>query len=143
MFHIKTCSIIPDINEQNFQAVKRSEIDTFQAEDKDKGQIKKLTDVQIYSKTTGKIYTQVGQTLANEKEIAELLQYIDTQKVVIKKDVGDLDALEEKMSTLKNNQEIQAYNSLVSPYNTLANDINEKIREYNLRVNRYNQLIKE
>ena len=135
--------IIPDINELSLQAVKRSEINTFQAEDKDNSQIKKLTDVQIYSKTTGKIYTQVGQTIANEKEIAELLKYIETQKIAIKKDVAELDALEAKMSSLKNSQKIESYNSLVAPYNSLANDINEKIREYNLKVNRYNLLIKE
>jgi uncharacterized coiled-coil protein SlyX len=135
--------IIPEIDENSLQAVQRSEIKTFESNGQGTSSIKKLTDVQIYSKTKGKTYTEVTQTLANEKEIAELSQYIETQRAVIEQDVANLDALENKMNNYKTSGDIQAYNSLVPRHNNMASDINQKIREYNVKVNRYNALIKE
>jgi len=135
--------IIPELNQSNLQAVQRSEAQAFNGKTDNQSQNKKLSNPEIFSKTNGKIYQGIAQTLTNEKEIAGISAYLDQQKPIIEKNESELSRLKTQLDQYYVQENIQQYNNLVPIYNDLVRTTKRQIDEYNQKVVRYNALIKE
>jgi len=135
--------IIPELDQGNLQAVQRSEIQNFKSDNASSRQNKILSDPEIYAKTQGKTYGGVLQTLTNEKEVEQLSNYFETQKLVIEQKENELDSMTAELDRFKARKDYSSYNRLVPSYNNLVVTIRNLIDEYNTKVARYNLLIKE
>lgn len=135
--------IIPELNQDNLQAVQRSEVQSFDSNSTTINRTKKLSNPTIYSKTQGKVYQGVIQTLTNEKEIEKLSQYFEEQKPIIDGKENELASLKNQLDNYKASNNYQAYNNLVPTYNDLVREIKLLIDNYNAKVVQYNTLIKE
>ncbi len=135
--------IIPQLDQKSLQAVSRMAVQTFENQNGAQSNQKKLSTPEIYSKTTGKSYQGVIQTIANEKEIGEISTYLDQEKLKIDSSEAEMTKLKEELDLYEKQDSITKYNNLVPRYNNLIATIRAQIEEYNQKVNRYNDLIKQ
>ncbi len=135
--------IIPELSRDNLQAVARSEAQTFDANSFYESQNKILSLPEIFSKTEGKVYQGVIQTILNEREIEDLAAYFERQKPVIEQKEKNLDDFRSQLDIYRASNDYRAYNNLVPEYNNLISEIRDLIDSYNNKVARYNILIKE
>ncbi|MEI7690527.1 MAG: transglutaminase-like domain-containing protein [bacterium] len=135
--------IVPELDQKSLQAVSRAEVPTFENQIKNPLAPKILSTPKIYSKTSGNIYQGVIQTVANEKEIAEISVYLGQQKIRIDASEAELTRLKRELNMYDTQENIKKYNSLVPTYNNLVATVKAQIEEYNQKVNRYNYLIKQ
>jgi len=135
--------IVPELDQKSLQAVSRAEVPTFENQAKNQLAPKILSMPKIYSKTSGIIYQGVIQTVANEKEIAEISVYLGQQKTKIDASETELIRLKNELNMYESQENIKKYNSLVPTYNNLVATVKAQIEEFNQKVNRYNYLIKQ
>jgi hypothetical protein len=133
--------VIPEIQNNN-QAVSRSEISGYNGQTVSSAS-KKLTVPEIISKTQGKKYKGIAQTVEIENQIQEVTDYLKGQKGVIDSNKSELDRLSKRLEAYKSAGDYEAYNSLVPTYNSLLRKINKQIDDYNSHVSEYNKLIQE
>lgn len=135
--------IVPGFDPKSLQAVSRVEAPTFENQTKNQSAPIILSTPEIYGKTAGIIYQGVVQTIANEKEIAEISTYLGLQKTKIDASEAELNRLKNELNQYDAQDNIKKYNSLVPTYNNLVAMVKLQIAEYNQKVNRYNYLIKQ
>jgi len=109
-----------------------------------------LGKIEMYQKTTGKIYQGIPALMAKIQILKTDKDSIDTQKAEIANLNSNLAAEAANISTVKstldsyyNNGQLKEYNSLVTQYNSLVNQYNSDLLVYKNKVDSYNILVNE
>ena len=115
-----------------------------------------LGKIEIYQKTSGKIYQGIPnliskiKDLKTDKDNIELGKIeIDTLDTNLKKEESDVNLIKTRLDVYYNNKQINEYNNLVTDYNNAVNKYNadlavyrSKVDNYNILINQYNALFK-
>ena len=138
--------VIPDLNKANNQANDLKKLSYF--DQSSKFDEKKLGEVKILQKTTGKEYggvagtIKISQSIENTgKAIVDARSSLTSLKAKVESDQSSLDALKKKMDTLKKSNNIEDYNNLVPKYNDQISSTKKDIDKYNAQVKNYNSLV--
>lgn len=132
--------VIPSLDRSSRQALGSRAVTEFNQSNSDVNTGKQLSDAHIYAKTTGKQYYGIIQTYQNEREVADIQDYLTKQRPVIRQKENELSLLQKQMDYLKAGHDIRGYNALVSPYNQLAGEVGNMVDDYNAKVYRYKSL---
>ncbi len=110
----------------------------------------RLGTIEIYQKTSGKIYQGVVETRLEVKNFANTKKSLDTQKTeisILTKNIQTqkiiLTTTKTQMDNYYNSGQISQYNSLVITYNTLVNKYNGAVSAYKVKVDDYNQQVRD
>lgn len=138
--------VIPDLNKTNNQANNLKKLNYF--DQSSKFDEKKLGEVKILQKTTGKEYGGVAGTInisqsieSTGKAIVDARSSLTSLKSKVESDQSSLDALKKKMDALKKSKNIEAYNKLVPTYNDQIGSAKKDVDKYNAQVKSYNSLV--
>jgi hypothetical protein len=109
-----------------------------------------LGTIEIYQKTTGKVYQGVAATKARVASLKTAKDALNASQTAIANLTSDvkaretnLTAMKTQMDTYYNNGQIDQYNSLVAPYNNLVSQYNDALANYQVQVNAYNQKVND
>lgn len=107
-----------------------------------------LKTIEFYQKTTGLVYQNIANTVAQATEISSLDQAIKTASTTLSVSEADLKTRETAVNNLKTQLDaylsagqIGQYNSLVPQYNTLVAEYNQILAVYRQNLNDYNDQI--
>lgn len=132
--------VIPELESGNLKAVGRSAISSFDSQTSGTDTTK-LSKVDIYATTTGKIYKGIAETIKIEKEIESIKLSLAQEKIAIEQNQKKLETMKRELDRLYAKKDYTAYNALVSSYNALVGTVKKQINDYNTKVKRYNYLI--
>jgi len=107
-----------------------------------------LGTIEIYQKTTGKIYSgmpalhvRVAALQAAQDNITLSQTEINSTEASVKAQETEISALKARMDTYYNNGQTSQYNSLVASYNDLVNKYNVALADYQAKIDTYNQKV--
>jgi hypothetical protein len=117
--------------------------------------ISNLGTIEIYQKTSGKIYqgmsavySQVADLRTDKSELTTLSLDIDNQNKNLTAKETAITTMKSQINTYLSNGQIEEYNNLVPTFNTLVNGYNSdlavyqaKVSEYNTKANAFNSAI--
>ena len=110
----------------------------------------KLSDMEIYQKTSGKTYYGLATTKKLVSDLQAKKIWIDSEKIKIEQKNTELTALQntliaqrQQLDDYQASGDISSYNSLVEPYNTGVNSYNSALALYRTQLAAYNQAISE
>jgi hypothetical protein len=135
--------VIPNLDSSSGQALDKQAMEEFNLRNPNTTTGKQLSSPEIYAKTTGRQYSGIIQTFQNQREIADIQNFLNQEQPIIEQKETQMRSLNQQMDGYKTANNIAAYNALVAPQNRLAGELNALIDDYNANVNRYNALIKE
>jgi hypothetical protein len=106
-----------------------------------------LGKMEIYQKTTGKIYygaaavrSKVDEIIALNSDLSVRQAELDILEAELRQKENELSALKAQMDEYYNSGQISQYNSLVPAYNALANEYNVALANYRTKADVYNAL---
>lgn len=106
-----------------------------------------LGKMEIYQKTSGKLYNGVAAVQAQAAELAAQSDdlktkqtELDTLESGLRQQESALSAMKVQMDNYYNNGQISQYNNLVVQYNALVGQYNAALEIYRTKVNDYNTL---
>lgn len=116
-----------------------------------------LGKIEIYQKTTGKVYTGIAVTKAKisslqaaKDELAVLQKDLNGLEAALKTQETALNNLQAQMQSYRDNGQTQQYNDLVPTYNQAVNSYNAaltnyqtKVADFNQRTANFNQAVKD
>ena len=107
-----------------------------------------LGTMEVYQKTSGKLYYGVAATRATVASLKASKDYlnaqssiIDAQDTVLKAKEAEISALKSQMDAYYNSGQISQYNALVPAYNDMVNKYNDDLGAYKTVVSDYNQKV--
>jgi len=107
-----------------------------------------LGKIEIYQKTSGKIYTGVAATRAKvaalkaaKDDLTVRQTEINSLEISTRAQETDLSTMKAQMDAYYNNGQISQYNKLVPTYNNLVNQYNTAIAGYQAKITEYNQKV--
>ncbi len=109
-----------------------------------------LGQVEIYQKTSGRIYKGLTATRAKieylqftKTDLATKQTALTSLNAAARQQETDLSQLKVQMDNYYKNGQSAQYNDLVSSYNSLVKVYNDLLTDYQLKVNNYNQTARE
>ncbi len=109
-----------------------------------------LGAMEIYQKTSGKLYYGVAATRAKVASLKASKDYLnsqspvlDAQDAALKTQEAEISALKSQMDTYYNNGQISEYNALVATYNNKVDEYNSDLSAYKATVSDYNQKVND
>lgn len=109
-----------------------------------------LGKIEIYQKTTGRLYggipalrTKVDELAAKNSDLNSRQIEIDGLEPGLRQQESELSVLKTQMDEYYSSGQISKYNALVPQYNNLANEYNADLNVYRSKVDTYNLLAAE
>lgn len=109
-----------------------------------------LGKIEIYQKTTGRVYGGLAATRAKvaalkaaKDDLALRQAEIDALEISTKAQETNLSAKKAELDGYYNSGQVAQYNSLVAVYNDLVNQYNTALGNYQAKINEYNQKVQE
>jgi len=133
--------MIPDLIPQSRIATSDIQINTIDDSSAADDEYQPLGNIEILNTIDGKEYTGIIDTISTQRELLRLRKTIDVYKGELKAlsaEIGsqekDLDKMEKKMKSLKDDEKYDDYNDLVEKYNSLLSKVKKNIKAYNRQV---------
>jgi|SRR3989338_4843717 len=133
--------MIPDLIPQSRIATSNIQINTIDDSSAADDEYQPLGNIEILNTIDGKEYTGIIDTISTQRELLRLRKTIDVYKGELKAlsaEIGsqekDLDKMEKKMKSLKDDEKYDDYNDLVEKYNSLLSKVKKNIKAYNRQV---------
>ncbi len=109
-----------------------------------------LGAIEIYQKTSGKLYYGVAATRAKVAFLKAAKDYLnsqspilDAQDAALKTQEAEVSALKSQMDAYYDSGQISQYNALVATYNDMVNKYNTDLGAYKALVSDYNQKVSD
>lgn len=107
-----------------------------------------LGKIEIYQKTTAKVYTGITATRVKvaalktaKDDLAVYQTEIDNLEISTRAQETDLSAMRTQMDAYYNSGQTAQYNKMVPTYNDLVNQYNAAIANYQAKITEYNQKV--
>src|SRR3990172_13304910 len=127
--------MIPDLIPQSRIATSDIQINTIDDSSAADDEYQPLGNIEILNTIDGKEYTGIIDTISTQRELLRLRKTIDVYKGELKAlsaEIGsqekDLDKMEKKMKSLKDDEKYDDYNDLVEKYNSLLSKVKKNIK---------------